>query len=131
MLTNPYTASYAPSTFEQISPEDKANLAARYQNTGGQQAFQNQMNTQAGQLNQQAAQIGQSGQGISSVNPLAMAMALRQGNSNVQLPTTNTPQMTGVAGMGDSMGTGLTQNSFNSGIGFNPSAQAGGYGIKY
>ena len=39
--------------------------------------------------------------------------------------------MTNVSGMGNSIGTGLTQNSFNSGIGFNPSAQYGGFGINY
>jgi hypothetical protein len=32
--------------------------------------------------------------------------------------------------MGNSMGTGMTQDQYNSGIGFNPSAQVGGYGIK-
>ena len=65
------------------------------------------------------------------MNPLAMASLLRGGAGNVVVPDANMAQMSGVAGMGNSMGTGLTQDSFNSGVGFNPYAQSGGYGLKY
>lgn len=133
-MPNPYMNTYAPNGFEAANQQTIANQQAQinpvFQNIGAQQNFQNQEIQQGRQLAQQAGQSQGSG-GMSSLNPLAMAMMLRQSGTDVGIPSPNTPQMTGVAGMGNSMGTGLTQNSFNSGVGFNPSAQTGGYGIKF
>ena len=124
-MANPYTSIYMPSGFL----NDQTGLSPVFQNIGAQQAFENQQIAAQNQLGQQASQAFQDN---GSMNPLMMAAMLRQnGGGNVNLPTTDTAQMNGVAGMGNSMGTGLTQDSYNSGIGFNPSAQSGGYGIKY
>lgn len=122
-MPNPYTNIYMPTGFEgadqQINPS--------FQNIGAQQQYLNQQLGQGSEM----AQPTSRGTSLAGLNPLAMAMALRGGSSNVSAPATNTAQMTGVTGMGNSMGTGLTQDAFNSGIGFNPSAQYGGYGLKY
>jgi hypothetical protein len=112
--------------------QDVSGLTPVFQNISAQQALHNQLMQQQNQQNQDAVNIGQSyGKGMSGMNPLAMASMLRQGGGNVAIPSTDTAQMTGVSGMGNSMGTGLTQDSYNSGIGFNPYAQTGGYGLKY
>ncbi len=119
-MPNPYTNTYMPNGFENQDPN---NVNPMMQNTGGQQTFQNQMNTQG----QQIANNPGIGGGMGGSNPMALALALRGQSGNVQLPAGNTPQMTGVAGMGNSMGTGLTQTS---NIGFNPNGP-GSFGIKY
>ena len=111
-----------PSGFE----DQQQGLAPVFQNIGAQQQF---MNQQLGQGNQMA-QPTSSGPSLAGLNPLAMAAMLRGKAGGVDIPTSPSAQMTGVAGMGGSMGTGLTQDSFNSGIGFNPYAQYGGYGLK-
>ena len=112
--------------FQQM--QDLQGLAPVFQNIAEQQANQN---AAFNEQNQQVQQAGQT-QGGSNFNNLAMAMALRGKSTNdLALPSTNTAPMSGVSGMGNSMGTGLTQDSFNSGIGFNPYAQTGGYGLKY
>jgi hypothetical protein len=118
---NPYVQ------FQQM--QDQQGLAPVFQNIAAQQAMQN---AALNEQNQQVMQAGQTAQGGAGANQLAMAMALRKKNpSDVTLPSTNTAPMSGVSGMGNSMGTGLTQDSFNSGIGFNPYAQTGGFGLKY
>lgn len=123
-MPNPYTNIYMPNGFENA---DQQGLNPVFQNIGAQQQYFNQ---QLGQGSQMAQPTSRSS-GISGLNPLAMAMMLRGGSGNVAVPATNTAPMTGVAGMDGAMGTGLTQDAFNSGIGFNPSAQYGGYGLKY
>lgn len=121
--------------FTQVAPymqQDQSGLTPVFQNIGAQQALHNQLMQQQMQQNQDAGNIGSGmGKGMSGLSPLAMAMALRGGKGSVDIPSTDTAQMTGVAGMGGSMGTGLTQDSYNSGVGFNPYAQTGGYGLKY
>ena len=84
-----------------------------------------------GQLDSSMPQIPQYNQYQSGFTPFQMAQALRNQGQTLNFPDTDLPQMTNVPGMGNSIGTGLTQNSFNSGIGFNPSAQYGGFGINY
>lgn len=75
-MPNPYTNLYAPSTFEQISPEDKANLMPRFQNNGAQQSYMNQQLGQGSQM----AQPTSHGTNVGGLNPLAMAMMLRNGD---------------------------------------------------
>lgn len=121
--------------FTQVAPymqQEQGGLTPVFQNIGAQQALHNQLMQQQMQQNQDASNIGSGlGKGMSGISPLAMAAMLRSGKGGVDIPTADTAQMTGVAGMGNSMGTGLTQDSFNSGVGFNPYAQYGGYGLKY
>ena len=115
-----------------MQQQDQGGLTPVFQNIAAQQAMHNQLIQQQQQQNQDAGNIGQSyGKGMGGLSPLAMASMLRGGKGSLDLPSMNTPQMSGIAGMGDSMGTGLTQDSFNSGVGFNPYAQTGGYGLKY
>jgi len=122
-MPNPYTNQFMPNGFEDASQQG---LNPVFQNIGAQQQYFNQQLGQGSQM----AQPTSAGPNMGGLNPLAMAMALRQGG-NVNTPAMNGAQMTNVAGMGNSMGTGLTQDPYNSGIGFNPNAQTGGYGIKY
>ena len=122
-MPNPYTDTYMPNGFEEASPQ---NINPAFQNIGSQQAY---MNQQLGQGNQYA-QPTSHGTNVGGLNPLAMAMMLRN-KGDVSVPSADLAQMSGVAGMGGSMGTGLTQDAFNSGVGFNPAAQAGGYGLKF
>lgn len=112
-----------PNGFENA---DQQGLTPVFQNIGAQQQYFNQ---QLGQGNEMAQQPSR-GTSLAGLNPLAMAAMLRGKAGGVELPTTSAAPMTNVAGMGGSMGTGLTQDSFNSGIGFNPYAQYGGYGLK-
>ena len=122
-MPNPYTDTYMPNGFEEASPQ---NINPAFQNIGSQQAY---MNQQLGQGNQYA-QPTSHGTNVGGLNPLAMAMMLRN-KGDVSVPSADLAQMSGVSGMGGSMGTGLTQDAFNSGVGFNPAAQAGGYGLKF
>lgn len=46
-------------------------------------------------------------QGYGGMNPMALAQMLRGLNKGSPIPQTNLPKMTGVAGMGGAMGTGL------------------------
>jgi PPE-repeat protein len=123
-MPSPYFTTVAPY----FAQQDQG-LSPVFQNIAQQQQNQNAAIQQQMQNNQMAGQMH--GSSMSGLSPMAMAMALRGGAGNVEIPATNTAQMTGVAGMGNSMGTGLTQDAFNSGIGFNPYAQTGGYGLKY
>ena len=110
----------------QIQGQDPQGLGPVYQNANAQQQY---MNSQLGQANQlsQYHSYGSGGGG----NNIALALALRKMGGNTDIPSANLAQMSGVDGMGGSMGTGLTQDSYNSGIGFYPSAQSGGYGMKF
>ena len=121
--------------FTQVAPymqQDQSNVQPMFQNIGAQQALHNQLMQQQNQQTQDAANIGSGyGKGMGGLSPLAMAAMLRSSGGNVEIPAANTAPMTGVAGMGNSVGTGLTQDAFNSGIGFNPYAQTGGYGLEY
>ena len=111
---NPYMNQFMPNGFEDANQQAIS--------PASQQQYFNQQLGQSGQMSQPTSR----GANLGGLNPLAMAMMLRRGNSNVTIPSTDSPQMTGVAGMGESMGTGLTGGS----IGFNPYA-SGSYGIKY
>ena len=121
-MDNPYITT-VPSYMQQ----DQQGLNPVFQNIGAQQQYLNQ---QLGQGNQMA-QPTSHGPSLAGLNPLAMAMMLRKGAGNMALPALDMSQMSGVAGMGGSTGTGLTMDSYNSGVGFNPYAQTGGYGLKY
>lgn len=130
-MDNNFFTQVAPY-MQQVNAQEQQGLSPVFQNIGAQQALHNQLMQQQNQQNQDAGNIGAGyGKGISGLSPLAMAMALRGGKGSVDIPSTNTAPMTGIAGMGNSVGTGLTQDTFNSGIGFNPYAQTGGYGLKY
>ena len=122
-MPNLYTNTYMPNGFEDANQQG---INPVFQNIGAQQAY---MNQQLGQGNQYA-QPTSYGTNVGGLNPLAMAMMLRN-KGDVSVPSADLAQMSGVAGMGGSMGTGLTQDAFNSGVGFNPAAQAGGYGLKF
>jgi hypothetical protein len=122
-MPNPYTNQFMPNGFED---QNQQGLMPVFQNIGAQQAYMNQQLAQGNQM----AQPTSHGANMSGLNPLAMAMALRKGG-DLSVPSADLSQMSGVAGMGNSLGTGLTQDAYNSGIGFNPAAQAGGYGLKF
>jgi hypothetical protein len=121
-MPNPYTNIYMPTGFEDA---DQQGMNPVFQNIGSQQQYFNQQLGQGSEM----AQPTSRGVSLSGLNPLAMAMALRGKGGNVQLPASNLPQMTNVPGMGDAMGTGLTQGSGTYGS-INPYA-TGGYGIKF
>lgn len=122
-MPSPYTSQYMPNGFEDASAQG---INPVFQNIGAQQSYENQQLGQGAQL----AQPTSHGTNVGGLNPIAMAMMLRNG-SGVTPPSADLAPMSGVAGMGGSMGTGLTQDAYNSGIGFNPAAQAGGYGLKF
>lgn len=123
-MDNSYTNTFMPSGIPQ---QDAQNMNPVFQNINAQQQYLNQ---QLAQNNQLAHPQGQHAN-YTGLNPLAMASMLRQGaNGTVTPPDANYAPMSGVSGMGNSMGTGINQDQYNSGIGFNPSAQVGGYGIK-
>jgi len=125
-MNNNYFTTVAP-----YMQQDQG-LQPVFQNIGAQQALHNQLMQQQSQQTQDAANIGSGmGKGMGGLSPLAMAAMLRSTGGKVEIPAMNTAPMTNVAGMGNSVGTGLTQDAFNSGIGFNPYAQTGGYGLKY
>lgn len=123
-MPNPYTSQYMPNGFEDASAQG---INPVFQNIGAQQAYENQQLGQGAQL----AQPTSHGTNVGGLNPLAMAMMLRKGGSDLAVPDASLAPMSGIAGMGGSMGTGLTQDAYNSKIGFNPAAQAGGYGLKF
>ena len=110
-MANPYTSVYMPNGFL----NDQTGLSPVFQNIGAQQAFENQQIQQGNQL---ASNVSQAYQNNGSMNPLAMAQALRQGNGNVSLPQTNSPMMNNVSGMGGSTGTGITYGG--QGVGITP-----------
>ena len=122
-MPNPYTNIFMPNGFENA---DQQGLTPVFQNIGAQQQYFNQQLGQGSEM----AQPTSRGTSLAGLNPLAMAAMLRGKGGSVAIPTTDAAQMTGVSGMGGSVGTGLTQDAFNSGIGFNPYAQTGGYGLK-
>jgi hypothetical protein len=113
-----------PNGFED---QNQQGLNPVFQNIGAQQA---NLNQQIAQGNQMAQPQGR-GASMSGLSPLAMAMALRKGAGNVAIPSADMAQMSGVSNMNGSMGTGLTQDAYNSGIGYNPMAQSDGYGMKF
>ena len=106
-MPNPYTNFYAPSTFEQLSPEDKAMLIPTYQNTGSQQAYMNQQLAQGNQY----AQPSSHGNGYSGLNALAMAAMLRK----------KKPEM---------MGAGETPDYSNPYASYDSGASSGSSGIE-
>ena len=92
-MDNNYFTQVAPY-MQQLSPKDDAGLNPVFQNIGAQQALHNQLMQQQNQQTQDAANIGQGyGKGMSGLNPLAMAMALRGktdfGNSGMSSGMTN------------------------------------------
>ena len=60
-------------------------------------------------------------QGFQGMNPMAMAQMLRGLNKGMPIPQTNLPKMSGVAGMGGAMGTGINPflNRSPTGLKFN------------
>ena len=118
---NPYITQVPP-----YMAQDAQGLNPVFQNANAQQQY---MNSQLGQGNQlsQYHSYGSGGGG----NNIALALALRKMGGNTDIPSANLAQMSGVDGMGGSMGTGVTQDSYNSGVGFNPYAQSGGFGMKF
>ena len=123
-MDNSYTSQYMPNGFEDANQQG---LNPVFQNTNTQQQYLNQQLGQGNQMSQPTIHSPS----FSGLNPLSMAMALRKGGSDLAIPDASLAPMSGVSGMGGSMGTGLTQDAFNSGVGFNPYAQAGSYGLKF
>ena len=68
-MDNPYTSQYMPNGF----PQDQQNLNPVFQNINAQQQYLNQQLGQSSQL----AQPTSHGANMSGLNPLAMAMMLR------------------------------------------------------
>jgi hypothetical protein len=69
-MPNPYTNTYMPNGFEEANQQG---INPVFQNIGAQQQYMNQQLGQANQL----AQPTSRGTNMSGVNPLAMAMMLR------------------------------------------------------
>lgn len=126
-MPNEYTSAYAP--MQSNAQYGQPVVVGQ----GQQEAMHQAMLNQQEQYNNQAAQVAASGNPYGSfskgINPLMMAMALRggMGNNSVELPKID-PQMTGVAGMGDATGTGVTYGGTNFGQ-INPYS-TGGFGLK-
>jgi hypothetical protein len=76
MNMNPYGQN---PYIQQGQMQDLSGVAPMYQNIGGQQANQNAALGQQNQLMNQAAQLGQQSGGGGAINPMMMAMALRNG----------------------------------------------------
>lgn len=74
---NPYIAQIQP----QSQMQDVGGLTPVFQNIANQQAMQNAALAQQNQLVNQAGQTVQGKQVGASMNPLAMAMLLRQGSN--------------------------------------------------
>jgi hypothetical protein len=127
-MPNEYNSAYAPmqSNAQYGQPQ--------VMGQGSQEAMHQAMLNQQQQFNNQAAQTAASGNPMGSLaggamRGLMLAQALRggTGQNSVELPKID-PQMTGVAGMGDSTGTGVTYGGVNFGQ-INPYS-TGGYGLK-
>lgn len=127
-MPNDFTSAYAPM---QSNAQYGQPLTV---GQGQQEAMHQAMLQQQQQYNNQSANIANQPSGMGSMANGAMrgmmlAQALR-GNAptsgSVEFPQTD-PRMSGVAGMGDSMGTGVTYGGVNFGQ-INPNA--GGYGLK-
>ena len=104
---------------------DVSGIDPVFQDIRKQQQYQNQQFGQTNSISNQGYQPSN----LTGLNPLAMAAMLR-GKGSVEIPQGDYAQMTNVPGMGNSMGTGLTLDQYNSGIGYDPLAQIGGYGLK-
>jgi hypothetical protein len=88
MNMNPYGQN---PYIQQGQMQDLGGVAPMYQNIGGQQANQNAALGQQNQLMNQATQLGQQSGG--GINPMMMAMALRQGKKpNTPAPVTDYSQ---------------------------------------
>lgn len=127
-MPNEYTAAYAPM---QSNAQYGQPLVM---GQGQQEAMHQAMLQQQQQYNNQSANIAGSNSPMGSMagggmNAMMLANALRSGmgQNSVQLPKID-PQMSGVAGMGSSMGTGMTYGGGNFGE-INPNA-TGGFGIR-
>ena len=127
-MPNEYTSAYAPmqSNAQYTQPQ--------IMGLGQQEAMHNAMLQQQQQYNNQSANIAGQPSNLSRMlapmQQMMMAQALRQGGTganSVELPKLD-PQMSGVAGMGNSTGTGVTYGGINFGQ-LDPNA-TGGYGLK-
>ena len=127
-MPNDYLSAYAPmqSNAQYGQP--------MVMGQGQQDAMHQAMLQQQNQYNNQSAQIAGQPSGLSRalapMQQMMMAQALRQGGTgqnSVELPKLD-PQMSGVAGMGDSTGTGVTYGGVNFGQ-INPDS-TGGFGLK-
>lgn len=127
-MPNDYLSAYAPA----MSNAQYGQPVVMGQ--GQQEAMHQAMLNQQTQYNNQAANIASQPNAMGSMaggamRGLMLAQALR-GNAptsgSLELPQTD-PQMSGVAGMGNSTGTGVTYGGVNFGQ-INPNA--GGFGLK-
>jgi hypothetical protein len=102
---NPYTSTIAPQTMQ----EDMYGAPPVMDNSARQKT-QDALNQQGSRIAQDALNVNKDA--TRGVNPFLLAQALRSGPSSgpVDLPKSNLPPVMGVAGMGDSMGTGLLPN---------------------
>lgn len=107
---------------------DLSGMNPTVQNTGAQQQMYQQNMNNMGSLANQA--LDTKGTQMAKFDPKSMANALRNNSSNIdsfKLPQLD-QQTSGVAGMGDSMGTGLVYGGVNFGE-MNPNS-TGGFGLK-
>ena len=127
-MPNEYTSAYAPmqSNAQYGQPVTMGQ--------GQQEAMHQAMLQQQQQYNNQSANIAGQPSGLSRMTAPMQQMMLAQAlrgysptSGSVELPKID-PQMSGVAGMGDSMGTGVTYGGTNFGQ-INPYS-TGGYGLK-
>jgi hypothetical protein len=127
-MPNEYTSAYAPmqSNAQYGQPVTMGQ--------GQQEAMHQAMLQQQQQYNNQSANIAGQPNGLSRMTAPMQQMMLAQAlrgysptSGSVELPKID-PQMSGVAGMGDSMGTGVTYGGTNFGQ-INPMSN-GGFGLK-
>ena len=109
MYSNPYTSSYAPSTFPQQGQQDQQGLGPVFQNTSAQQQF---LANQLRDSNQMAQYHGYGGGG-GGFNPASLANMLKSKSAPKLDFSPNTPVQnvspeldpsaygTDVSGMGD------------------------------
>lgn len=94
-MPNPYSVNM-PNGFEDANQQAILNaqqsVNPSFQNTGAQQAYMNQQLGQGSQMSQPTSH----GTSVAGLNPLAMAMMLRNGGSGVTAPTSDISQVGGI-----------------------------------
>lgn len=129
-MPNDYLSAYAP--MQSNAQYGQPMVIGQGQQDAMHQAMMQQQNQYNNQSAQIAGQPSSLNRALAPMQQMMMAQALRggAGANSVELPKVG-PQVSGVAGMGDSMGTGVTYGGNNYGnFGqINPDS-TGGFGIK-
>jgi hypothetical protein len=125
-MPNEYLSTYAPAQ------SNAQYQAPQIMGQGSQEAMHQAMLNQQNQYNNQTANIAGQPNGLSRMTAPMQQMMLAQAlrgytpSGSVNLPKIDS-QMSGVAGMGDSTGTGVTYGGTNFG---QMTPNSGGYGFK-